>query len=121
MSLAMGSEPPWGLVEWLVTGLSTSVLGACAFIWRLATRVERDHAAIDWQRKALDEVKQGSEAAILRVFERLTQMHEEYCHLREVVAGLPTRSDLRDAEEGLAERIEGLASRIDRALEKSGD
>jgi hypothetical protein len=37
--------------------------------------------------------------------------------LREVAAALPTRTDLRDMEERLGERLTALAARIDGLLE----
>ena len=114
MSVTIGSEPSWGMVEWMATTLSTVGLGALAFVWRLTARFERASAAVKWQRGELAAAKQASEAADLRLAERLSQLHDEHCRLREIAASLPTRADLRDMEERLGERIDALAARMDR-------
>ena len=116
MSLAFGSEPPWGFVEWGITGLSTLALSASAFIWRLMVRLDRVSLSSDWQKEELGAVKHANEALALRVTERLAQLHDEHCRLREVTAALPTRADLHEMEERIAERIEALAARLDRAI-----
>jgi hypothetical protein len=45
-------------------------------------------------------------------------MHDDYYRLRETLGGLPNRADLRDLEDHIGERIDALAARFDRALEK---
>ena len=60
--------------------------------------------------------KQANEASALRLADRLTQLYDEHCRLREITATLPTRADLRDMEERLGERMDAFAARIDRAL-----
>jgi hypothetical protein len=116
MSLAFGSEPPWGFVEWGITGLTTLALSASAFVWRVITRLDRVSSSVVWQKAELGAVKQANEALALRVAERLAQLHEEHCRLREVTAALPTRADLHEMEERIGERIEALAARLDRAI-----
>ena len=112
MSLAIGGDPPWGFVEWLVTGLSTAGLGLGAFLWRLAARLDRNSASLEWQKAELAGAKQTNDATLLRLSDRMTQLHDEHCRLREVAAGLPTRADLRDMEQRLGERIEDVAARV---------
>jgi hypothetical protein len=41
---------------------------------------------------------------MLGLGERLTQMHDDYFRLRETIGALPTRSELRDIGDHLAER-----------------
>jgi hypothetical protein len=120
MGLPDVSEPPWGFVQWVVTGLSTLTVSAAAFIWRLMARLERMSLAIAHQRKDFDANKQASEVSFIRLSETLMQMHDDHYRLRETIGGLPTRGDLRDVEERIGERIETLAARFDRALEKRG-
>ncbi|HLW93718.1 MAG TPA: hypothetical protein VKS78_20780 [Roseiarcus sp.] len=120
MSVMIGSDPPWGLIEALSTALATAGLGASAFVWRLATRFEKASVALEWQKAELTAAKQAGEASNLRLAERLTQLHDEHCRLREITATLPTRGDLRDMEERLIERMDALAARIDHALGGSG-
>ena len=118
MSLVLGSDAPWSLFEWVATGLSTAALGSAAFAWRLAARLDRTAAALDWQKIELAAVKHAHDNAALRLSERLTQLHDDQCRLRETAAALPTRADLRDTEERLGERIEALAARIDGVIER---
>lgn len=120
MGLPDVSEPPWGFVEWAVAGLSTLAASAAAFVWRLMTRLERMSIAIDHQRVDFDANKQASAASLVRLSETLTQMHDDHYRLRETIGGLPSRADLRDLEDHIGERIEVLAARFDRALEKRG-
>ncbi len=54
---------------------------------------------------------------MLRLGERLTQMHDDYFRLRERIGALPTRSELRDIGDHLAERLTSLADRLDRAID----
>jgi hypothetical protein len=55
---------------------------------------------------------------MLRLTERLTQIHDEYFLLRETLSGLPTRSDLRDLEDRVVEQLTALAARLDRAFDQ---
>jgi len=120
MSLPTLGEPAWGFVEWTLTGLSTLAASAAAFVWRLMARVERMSLAIDHQRADFDADKQASQTGFARLAESLVQLHEDHCRLRETFAALPSRADLRDVEDRLGERLESLAARFDRALEKRG-
>jgi hypothetical protein len=118
MSFVLGNEAPWGLLEWVATGLSTAVLGSAAFVWRLAARLDRTVASLEWQKAELAAVKHAHDGAALRLTERLTQLHDDQCRLRETAAALPTRAELRDMEERLGERFEALAARIDGIIER---
>ena len=120
MGLPTINDPPWGFVEWFVTGLSTVVVSAAAFVWRLMARLERLSISIDRQRVDFDTNKEASEAAAIRLSERLAQIHEDHYRLRETISTLPSRSDLRDLEVHIGERIEALAARFDRAIENRG-
>jgi hypothetical protein len=62
-------------------------------------------------------VEEREEAAMFRLGERLTQMHDDYFRLRETIGALPTRSELRDIGDHLAERLTSLADRLDRAID----
>ena len=113
MSLALGTDPPWGLIEYLATGVSTVALGALGYVWRLGARVEKVSTAVEWQKAEVAATKQAADAAAMRLSDRLEQHHDDLCRLRETAASLPTRADMRDMEERLGERIATLAARID--------
>lgn len=120
MGLPAISEPPWGFVEWFVTGISTLAVSAAAFVWRLMARLERMSISIEHQRVDFDTNKEASEAAFIRLSERLAQIHEDHYRLRETISALPSRGDLRDLQDHIGERIETLAARFDRAIETRG-
>ena len=111
----------WGFVEWAITGLVTLVASVGAFVWRLTLRLEAIDASLTRARQDLGETRQASEAAAQRVFfhhkHLFPQLHEESSRLRESVGALPTRDDLRSLDARIAERLEALAARLDRALD----
>lgn len=120
MTLPVAGEPPWGFVEWTLTGLSTLAASAAAFVWRLMARIERMSGAIDRQRADFDGERQATQATLVRLAEALAQAHDDHFRLRETIGALPTRADLRDVEDRIGERFETLAARFDRALERRG-
>jgi hypothetical protein len=91
-------------------------LSVAAFIWRLMARLERMSLAIAQQRADIE----AHRIVFARIGETIAQMNSEYFQLREIISGLPNRSDLRDLEDHIGERIETLVTRLDRALEKRG-
>jgi hypothetical protein len=117
MSVAPTESPPWGLVQWALTGLATLLASVGAFIWRLLMRLEKLEAVQSGQRLELEATRTAGDAAMLRLAERFAQMHDDHFRLRETIGGLPTRSDLRDLEERLAERLTSLVARLDRAID----
>jgi hypothetical protein len=78
------------------------------------TRLERLSLSIAQQRADLGAHK----ILFVRIGETMTQMNTEYFQLREIISGLPNRSDLRDLEDHIGERIETLVARLDRVMEK---
>jgi small-conductance mechanosensitive channel len=112
MGLAPPSESAWGLVEWGVTALATLAASGAGLIWGLTARLERMSAAIDRQRSEVEAVKQTN----AQLSERLSQLLEDHHRLRETIAVLPNRVDLRELEDHIGDRIEALGARIDRAL-----
>jgi hypothetical protein len=117
MSVAPTENPTWGVVQWGLTGLTTAIASAGAFLWRLLLRLEKLEAAQARQRLDLDVTRNAGDAAMLRLAERFAQMHDDHSRLRETIGGLPNRSDLRDVEDRLAERMGSLADRLDRAMD----
>ena len=109
-------EPPWGFFQWVITALATLVVSSAAFIWRLMARLERMSLAIAQQRADIE----AHRIVFARIGETIAQMNSEYFQPREIISGLPNRSDLRDLEDHIGERIETLVARLDRALEKRG-
>jgi hypothetical protein len=120
MDLPVIGEAPWGFVECVATGLTTLAVSGIAFIWRLTVRLERMSISVDRQRSDLDGNIRAGELSFARFSERLTQMHDDHCRLREAIGALPSRVDLRDLEDRIEERIEALAARFDRAIEMRG-
>ena len=106
----------WGLFEWAATGVATLLASVGAFVWRLTLRLQAIEAALTRQRRDLDLAHQASDAAALRLAERLELLLEEHHRLRESVVVLPTRDDLRNLDEHVAERLDALAARLDRML-----
>ncbi|MGD0639853.1 MAG: hypothetical protein ABSC22_03810 [Roseiarcus sp.] len=108
---------PWGFVEWAITGLSTILASVGAFVWRLMLRLETIEASLARQRQDIDATRQSGEAALLRLADRVSQLHDEYYRLREAIGVLPTRADLRDLDAHIGDRLEALSARLDRVLE----
>lgn len=106
----------WGLFEWAATGVATLIASVGAFVWRLTLRLQAIEATLARQRLDLDLARQGSEAAALRLAERLELLFAEHHRLRESVVALPTRADLRSLDEHIAERLDALGARLDRVL-----
>jgi hypothetical protein len=107
----------WGLFEWAATGFATLLASVGAFIWRLTLRLQAIEASQALQRHDLDADRQANDATALRLAERLDLLLDDHHRLRESVAVLPTRADLRSLDERLGERFDALAARLDRLLE----
>jgi hypothetical protein len=108
--------PSWGFAEWVLTGLSTILASVAAFVWRLTLRLERIETALARHRQDIDATREASETALLRLAERLALLHDEHYRLREIIGGLPTRADLRDVDAHIGERLDALATRLDRLV-----
>jgi hypothetical protein len=108
---------PWSTVEWAITGLSTLLASGAAFLWRLLLRLEKIESAQKRQGGDLDAMRLASDAAVLRLADRFAQLHDDHYRLRETMGALPTRSDLRALEDRLAERLNSVGDRLDRALD----
>ncbi|MGO4871722.1 MAG: hypothetical protein ACLPGW_14115 [Roseiarcus sp.] len=108
---------PWGFVEWAITGLSTILASVGAFVWRLMLRLETIEGSLARQRQDIDATRQSGEAALLRLADRVSQLHDDHYRLRETIGALPTRADLRDLDEHIGERLDALAARLDRVLD----
>ena len=114
-----GTEPtPWGLIQWALTGLATATASAIAFSWRLIRRVDSVESAFGAHSRICRSSATANEAAILRLTERLQQVHDDQFRIRETIGSLPTRSELRDVEDRIVEQLSMLASRLDRTLER---
>lgn len=107
----------WGLLEWAATAVATLLASVGAFIWRLTLRLQAIEASQARQRHDLDVDRQANDAAALRLAERLDLLLDDHHRLRESVVVLPTRADLRNLEEHIAERLDALAARLDRLLD----
>jgi hypothetical protein len=118
MSVSTSDLAPWGLIQWIVTGIATILASAIAFVWRLSQRVEGFEATLEAHSRVCDIATAANEAAILRLVERLQQIHDEHFRLRETIGALPSRGELRDVELRIVEQVSTLAARLDRALER---
>jgi hypothetical protein len=117
MSMSSNDGQPWGLLQWGFTVLSTALVSSGAFVWRFLIRMERLESNHVRQRDELEEIRSANDASMLRLAERLGQLHEDHFRLREAVGAMPTRSDLRDLEERLTLRLSALSDRIDRVID----
>ena len=118
MSITTPISAPLSFIQWAVTGIATILISCLAFVWRLAIRVDRFEALLATQSRFWDANASASEAALLRLAERLAQVHDDHFRIREAMGALPTRTDLRELEDRVIEQLAALAGRIDRSLEK---
>jgi hypothetical protein len=117
MSISSNDGQPWGLLQWGFTVFSTVFVSGAAFVWRLLLRIEKLEINHTRQRDELEAARNASDAAMLRLAERLAQLHEDQSRLREAVGAMPTRGDLHDLEERLTFRLSALSDRIDRVID----
>jgi hypothetical protein len=120
MSLRSANDASWGLLEWALSGVGTTLVSIAAFTWRIVARVDRLEASVDQQRLDHDAAVAANEAGGERFARRLEQVLADHYRLRETMSALPTRNDLRDVEDHINERIESVVARLDRALEIRG-
>jgi hypothetical protein len=81
------------------------------------TRIEKLEASYGRHRDEIEAMRNANDGTMLRLAERFTQLHEDHFRLRETMGAMPTRSDLRDLEDRLADRLSALSDRIDRAID----
>jgi hypothetical protein len=110
-------DQPWGLVQWGLTLFFTAFAGCCAFVWRLMMRIEKLESGHVRQCDELEAMRSASDATMLRMAERFSQLHEDHFRLREAMGAMPTRTDLRDLEDRLAVRLSAISERIDRVID----
>ena len=110
-------SPPWGYLQWALSGLASIGADAAAFVWRLMTWVHTLEIAVRQHRRDLDVSQSANEFALLRLAERLALLHDDHYRLRETIGGLPSRADIHDLEHRLRERMDLLAVRFDRAFD----
>jgi hypothetical protein len=118
MPIVSTISAPWSFIQWAVTGIATLLVSALAFVWRLAIRVDRFESSFATQTRVWEANSSATEAAMLRLAERLAQAHDDHFRIRETMGTLPTRSDLRDLEDRVIEQLAALAARLDRSFEK---
>jgi len=117
MAMSPGEGQNWGLLQWALTVLVTSVASGFAFVWRLAIRVEKLESVQGRQCDEFETLRDAIDATLLRLAERFAQLHDDHFRLREAMGAMPTRSDLRELEDRLAARLTVLSDRIDRAID----
>jgi hypothetical protein len=108
---------PWGLLEWLLTLLSTGLVSGAAFVWRLELRMQKLETGQERHQDEIEAMRNANDATMLRLAERFSQLHEDHFRLREAMGAVPTRADLRDLEDRLTLRLSALSDRIDRAID----
>jgi hypothetical protein len=121
VTVPAANETPWSVFEWVATGVSTSTLGAIAFVWHQLARMARFESLVDQQRTDFDAACKTNEAQADRLADRLEQVLADHHRLRATIGALPTRYDLRDVEDHINERIDSIVARLDRALEIRGN
>ncbi len=117
MSFAANEAAPLSFIQWVLTASATLLASSVAFIWRLMSRMDKIETELatradHWEAKA-----SADEAAMMRLADRLAQIHDDHFRVRETMSALPTRADLRELEDRVIEQLAHLASRLDRALE----
>ncbi len=117
MAIGSGEGQNWGLAQWALTLLVTSIVSGFAFVWRLVMRLEKLETSQSRQRDEFLLLRDASDATMLRLAERFGQLHDDHFRLREAMGAMPTRSDLRELEDRLAVRLTALSDRIDRAID----
>ena len=117
MPISSSEGPPWGLLQWGVTGLLTALATGGGFIWNLMMRLEKLESNHARQHDEIEAMRDATDSAMLRFAERFGQLHEDHFRLREAMGAMPTRVDLRDLEERLAQRLSALSDRIDRVID----
>ncbi len=108
---------PWGLLEWMLTLTSTSLISGGAFVWRLMMRIQDLETGQERHQDEIEAMRNANDATMLRLAERFSQLHEDHFRLREAMGAVPTRADLRDLEDRLTLRLSALSDRIDRAID----
>ena len=117
MPVSPADNTQWGFVEWAITGLTTLLASIGAFVWRLMLRLETIEASLARQRQDLDQTRQSTENVVHRLAERFDQLHEDHHRLCATMAALPTRADMRSLDEHIGERLDALATRLDRMID----
>ena len=115
--MSAGDGETWGVLQWGLTLILTAVGSGAAFVWRLMMRIEKLEENHDRHRDELEAMRNANDATMLRLAERFSQLHEDHFRLREAMGAMPTRSDLRDLEDRLTDRLAALSDRIDRAID----
>jgi len=118
MSVGVSEVPPWGVLEWLITGAATVFASAIAFVWRLAQKITVFETDLEAQGRICAAGAEATDAALIKLVERLQQLHDDQFKLRETIGALPTRSELRDAEGRILEQLAEVVRRLDRSLER---
>jgi len=117
VSISPADTPPLTFLQWVATAAATALVSSVAFVWRLLSRIERVESSLANQSCVWEAKASASEAAMIRLAERLAQIHDDHFRLRENMSGLPTRNDLRDLEDRVVEQLASLTARLDRAME----
>ena len=117
MPIGSNENQEWGFLQWALTFLATTVASCGAFVWRLMLRIEKLETAQVRHRDDLDAMRGANDAAMLRFAERFAQLHDDHFRLREAMGAVPTRVDLRELEDRLADRLAGLSDRLDRVID----
>jgi uncharacterized Fe-S cluster-containing radical SAM superfamily protein len=80
-------------------------------------RIEKLEGVQGRQRDEFEALRDANDAVLLRLAERFAQLHDDHFRLREAIGAMLTRSDLRELEDRLADRLTALSDRIDRAID----
>lgn len=117
MAISPGEGQNWGLLQWALTLIVTTVVSGTAFVWRLVMRIDKLETSHVRQRDEFETLRDANDVTLLRLAERFAQLHDDHFRLREAMGAMPTRSDLRELEGRLAVRLTALSDRIDRAID----
>lgn len=93
-------DPPWGFIEWVITGLSSLVIFIGGYVLRTRSRLNAHEYTLTKHEKIIDRLDDEARLA------------------RDTILTRPTKEDLRDGirniQDTLESRFEQFATRFDR-------
>ena len=66
MPISSSEGPPWGLLQWGVTGLLTALATGGGFIWNLMMRLEKLESNHARQHDEIEAMRDATDSAMLR-------------------------------------------------------
>jgi hypothetical protein len=103
---------PWGLLEWVVTGIVGAAATVALWVWRLGARVGAAQDALDEVAKDMVKLEAKFEKLEMTMAERLLEAERAREALKDEllarIADLPSRVFIESQMQQLTGRIDGL-------------